>query len=415
MVKLSRRSVCGAVASSLFLPRHAKAGLHLHGTGAVPYLGLVASRARPLIQGVFGGSSATAMSRSAHVSTDNITALKIVMGNFNCGNPDATISSGGQTITASVEYPSGTFTQIKFGGIAQGSIASLGLTTSDSTAVSIPNGTLFWIRLFVGGGPGWNNFQNSFLGEVISLVNGAQSDLTMGGAITNTNSASMPPLAIIGMTTKPSVTIVGDSIGFGLGDVEDSSASATGFDAKVGIVARSLGSVPFVNIAVTGMLAQTWVGNSSGKKLLLGNSSHLITQLGRNDLSSSRTTAQITSDLQSIWALAKAVNANTKLFQSTITPLTTDPGTPAAAWTTLGQQSLVASSAERDTFNAAVRAVLAQSNGSYDLTQPLETATTNGKWVVTPTPPYTSDGTHPTVAGYALVAAAGLIPTPAYP
>jgi hypothetical protein len=374
--------------------------------GPVTYEGLVASRARPIGSSAFGGNAGTGMVRSAHISTDNITALKIVMGNFNVANPDVTIGSAGQTITASVEYPSGTFTRINFGGLPQGNISSLGLVTSDSTSVTIPIGTLFWIRMYVTGGPGWNGWQNSFLGEAISLQGGAQSDLTMGGTIANNFSASMPPLAIIGQTTKPSVIIVGDSIAFGQNDVEDTSNTATGYNAKVGIIARSLGSIPFLNLSASGITTQGWVTASPGKKLFLTKSSHIAEQIGINDLSAGRTSAQLLSDL----ATVRAFYGTQKIFRTTITPKSGSTD----AWATTGNQTPDASSvAQRTVFNNAVRAGSAGASGFYDVASVLETSQNSDIWIAPPAA--TTDGTHPTLASYALVPPSGVITAPVYP
>lgn len=382
--------------------------------GAAPaYTGLVASRARP-VNNFFGTGSSQSMSRSGHVAATNITALKIAIPNFVAANPDVSIGAS-QSVTASVEYPAGTFTQILFSGSATGTNPDFGLIISDLTTVAIPNGATFWIRQWTSGAVYYNNWNSSFYGEYWA-AGATVTDQTMSGTLVGAASQSAPPLLIIGPTTAPSAIIVGDSIAFGLGDTEDTNgATANGYNGKVGIVARNLGSVPFVNLGVSGMVASAWISSSVGKKKALGYSSHLITELGRNDLSASRTTAQITSDLQSIWALATAVNPSTKIYQSTVTMVTTDTGTPSASWTTLGQQSLVASATERVTLNTAIRATLSGATGFYELTSSLESSLNSGKWIVTPTPPYTGDGTHPTVSGYTLVQSANPIPALAYP
>jgi len=117
------------------------------GGGATPFLGLVATRCRMTQQ---TSGFASAMYRSSHTSTDAITSLKLVFPNFQLGNPD-TSNAAVMTITASIEFPAGTFTQVKFGGSASGTIPDFGLVTSDFVNVSIPNATQFWVRFFQSG------------------------------------------------------------------------------------------------------------------------------------------------------------------------------------------------------------------------------------------------------------------------
>lgn len=415
---LNRRDAlrAGTTLAALIATDRAFAGLHFHGTIPNQYEGSVASRARVIHTSSFTVDTANhfMMMRSAHIATENLTAIKVVFSNFTTNGGGADLGPGAASpITASVEYPAGTFTQILFSGSATGSIPDARSLFADYVSVSIPSGATFWIRLFIQNTLGvcYNSWQNSFLGEAMNLSATSISDQTMGGTITNSGSFSCPPMAILGMTTNASVVIVGNSTGVGSpggGDTEDSSASATGFNAKVGLIARSLGSIPFINIAAGGQIAQNWATNSPARSPLIQKGSHLICEMGVNDLNGSRTSAQLIADLQAIFAFGAAFQ---KKYQTTITPMSTSTD----AFATLVNQTARASAAERMTFNNAVRAGSVGPTGFFDIASVLESSVNSDKWIVAPTPPYTGDGIHPTPSGYLLVPAAGVISGITYP
>ena len=77
------------------------------------------------------------MGRSYHVAMDNISSLQLVL-----------IGEANASDTASIEYPAGTFTQVKFGGSATGTVPSGGILTSDSVSVTIPKGATFYVRRY---------------------------------------------------------------------------------------------------------------------------------------------------------------------------------------------------------------------------------------------------------------------------
>lgn len=347
------------------------------------------------------------MSRSAHIASEALTSIKLVLSNFYL--PNLTFDTGlGATaaVTAAIEY-NGVFSQVLFSGSTSGTIADASLIFSDYTSVSIPAGATFWVRVFWHNTAGtfYNSWQNTFLGESVALSATVISDQTMSGTITNSAAVSHPPIAVLGMTSNASVVILGDSIGsgypFGL-DTEDSSSSVTGRDGKVGVIARSLGSIPFINLSNGGETAQGCFAASTARRLLWSKGSHAITQYSVNDLNfAGRTAVQIVADLQSVWSNLSGFQ---KVYQTTTTPLSTSTD----AWATVvNQATLVAT--ERVNFNTAVRAGITGATGFFDVASALESSLNSGKWTVTPTPPYTSDGIHPVLSGNQLVASSGVI------
>ena len=388
------------------------------------YEGIVSSRCR--MMGTTSTSLHQIMCRSAHIASENLTSIRMCFGNFwnvisfgGIGQADAGLGAA-TTITASIEYPAGTFIQLTFNnGNVSWTIPNAGVLFSDWAGVAIPAGATYWIRKFTTNSAGiaylpWQNTYSGF-GEAFNVAASGLTDQTMGGTITNTIGWSAPPLAILGITNNPSVIIVGDSIAAGYGDTEDSSSTATGFNGKIGVVARSLGNIPFVNIAVSGEQAVNWLADGTARNQIIRKGSHMICELGTNDIANGQTSAQLITSLQGIFALARP---GQKIYQTTITPSDSDPGTPSAAFTTLTQQTPNNNPSVTVTFNTAIRSGssgLTALNGYYEVDNVFESSTNSRKWLVTGSPPYTADGIHPNLAGYLLVPAAGVISPVAWP
>jgi GDSL-like Lipase/Acylhydrolase family len=361
--------------------------------------------------------------RSAVIATENLSSFRVAFAGFyngaNIGGPISDTGLGAATaITASIEYPAGTFTRLKFSASANGPIPDIGVLFSDNVNVNIPAGSTYWIPnlrtnpngiLFNAGE------QNTFLGEACEVAASGLTDKTMVGGIVDSGAGfSVPPLAVLGMTTNPSVIIIGDSIAAGFHDTEASGSSATGFNGKIGVIARSLGNTPFLNLAVNGENAYTWSADATGRNQLIQKGSHLISELGFSDvINHGKTVAQTETALQSVYALARA---GQKIYQTTWTPDASDSGSPSPVFTTLNQQTAL-NNAARTTFNTDARAILANTLGTIDVASVLESSLNSGKWVVTPSPSYVFDnpGVHPNPAGYWLVQNAGIFPALTYP
>lgn len=375
-----------------------------------PFEGLVASRAR-VVSNALDTTNKFLMGRSAHIASENLSSIKIAIPNFNIAGGSDAGSGAAASVTAAIEF-NGTFTQVTFASSTSGSVPNNSVLFSDFASVSIPAGSTFWVRIFwhSTGGTFYNSWQNSFLGEAVSLSATTITDQTMGGTITNSGSFSFPPVAILGITRNLSVIIAGDSIDFGALDVEDSSASATGFNAKVGIIARSLGNIPFLNIAVAGESALSWPGVAQARSLLIQKGSHLVTGYGANDIAVFGSSAAVlATSLQAIWSLARG---GQKIFQRTLIPRTTSTD----GWATLANQIIVSGNVTRVSFNTNLRgAAVSGLNGFFDATSALESGLNSGLWNCpvagggTAAVILAGDGLHPSPAGYGQVASSGVV------
>lgn len=376
------------------------------------YEGIVASRARMFIGNGSPGNKQT-QCRSAHVATENLSAIRICFAGFsnggNIGGPITDTGNGGATtITAGIEYPAGTFTQVKFSGSASGSIPDVGTLWSDYATVSVPSGATFWVRNLRTNASGifFNGWQNATLGEATEVNASGLTDKTVSGTIVDSgNGWSVPPLAITAMTNNASAVIIGDSLAAGTGDTEAASR-----DGKVGVIARSLGNIPFVNIGRGSATAQSWASQAIGANAVIQKSSHLIVVLGSNDINGFQTKAQVISSLQSVAALARS---GQKVYICTMLPRQSVASDDD--WATLaGQHVDTAFDAVRVPFNTDARAIIAGTTGTYDIAAGLESSLNSGKWIAA-TPKNTIEGVHPTPVGYLLLASAGLITPVTWP
>src|SRR5882757_8714573 len=149
------------------------------------YEGLVAGRARMFT--TTDTAIKQIMGRYGLTATENLSSVRLVFHNFVLGNHDTGVG-GTCAVTASIEFPAGTFTQVLFGGLASGSIPDGGMLFSDTLAVSIPSTSTFWVRQFIQNATGTNycNWQSSVFGDAANTGVSGITDQTMSGTISNT-------------------------------------------------------------------------------------------------------------------------------------------------------------------------------------------------------------------------------------
>ena len=380
-----------------------------HGSGVAPYEGLVASRARAA--DTVDTTNKQVMGRYGLISTEALTSVRLALGNWSqSASVTDTCAGSTSTETASIEYPAGTFTQIKLLGSTSFTIPDGNLVFTDYATVSIPANTTFWVRRFIQSANGvcYFSHQNSFFNEATNAAPSGLSDQTMGGTITNSLAVGVPPLAVLAMTIHPSAIIEGDSIGIGVNDPEDNSSTITGWNGKTGFITRSIGSVPFLNLSWPSKIAEFYTARAPARQQLLTKGSELITQLGVNDLDvNNRTPAQVIGDLQTIWAFT---HTGEKVFQTTITPHSSSTD----SWVTSINQTAINPSTHA-TLNSDFRTGVAGLTGFYDVASVYETSQGSDIWVSVCSTACTPDGLHPNHTGYLLVPPSGVIQTPTYP
>jgi hypothetical protein len=360
------------------------------------YEGLVATRG--LISDNFNSGMTQLMSRSVHFATQTISSLKIAIPNWYL--PDGTASvetatGGTATVTASVEYPSGTYTQIKFSGSATGTIASGNTLISDYTTVSIPQNAQFWVRIY------WQNpsgviyvstLPTSGLGTGYNGGTTGVVDYTMSNGTIGSTNTYFPPLAIIGMTTKSSIIIIGDSRAWGLGDT---NADLLG---NFGNLTRQLGNnFGYTNLAVSGHTLQAWLSSHAQAASLFIYATHIIDAYQYNDLFTLNiTSATAISQATSVQTIVKALGK--KIINVTVGPRTTSTD----SWATTANQTLYNSTQNtaRIAFNTWIRNGSNGEDGYIDIAAFEESYINSGKWAVNGVANFfTSDGIHESTAG----------------
>jgi hypothetical protein len=327
-------------------------------SGPSLYLGQVATRT--FIPNTFNGTNKQIMSRTFHYARDAITSLQLVIPNFyfnllaSPGSTEAGPGSG-TSITASIEYPAATFTQVKFSGSATGSPADNSLLVSDAVSIAIPNGAQFFVRT-------WFSNANGIMFGLYSSSNGLSTgdgtvfgvttpDLTMSGSITQaTNVVGVAPCAIIAQTRKASVYLLGDSRVFGLRDTGDSSGD-------LGELARSLGpTLAYINGGCPGDRSVDFTTGTHGanRRALMAYTSHMISNFGINDVTAGNSPASVLSAYQTITGYHPGPK-----YICTIAPQTT------GAWTLANgsDQTVTANEANRVSLNTSIRSGVANFAG----------------------------------------------------
>lgn len=397
----SNAGMLGAVGTSTASSEYVSNGvawIQMRVAGGLPaYLGQVATRcAYPT---ALDTTAKQGMFREMHYARDDITSLWLRFDdkyNYNEAN-----SGQPTTVECAVEYPAGVMTRVTFAGANQGVYVAAGTIMSDACPVIIPDGAMFWLRIWKSNAAGMlgavgQPARLSGFGEAFNLGT-TVTNMVMSGTITHNGSYHSTPTAILGMTQKTSVLLVGDSRVVGLQD--NTASSQTG---DTGEFARSLGgNYGYITVAVSGESAQGFWGNSSFRASLKQYVSHVICNYGINDLNGGGfTLANMQTLYPYIWA---ALGAPTKpVYQSTLPPVTTSTD----SWATVANQTVASWESIRVAVNDWIRTQGdVQLAGIFDITRCLESAENSGKW----RPNFAPDGIHEgPIATYAIISS-GLV------
>lgn len=353
-----------------------------------PYLGPVGGRT--FLHTNTGAPGSPYMCRIFDFARDNISAIVVDFPNF----ASDTLTGGTLTVNAaSVEYPAGTFTQLKFAGATAGTAGpGVALLTSDSVTLTtpIPKGAKFFIRW------SWQNnvgipFGLDASGNTQYIPGGdaiiqTATNMTMNGTMTDAGTGlSMWPAAIRAMTTRRTLAIVGDSrnvTGAGIADAK----------GEQGEIGRSLGQLyGHVNVALAGEAAASFLANHTNRALVANYATDIIYSYGINDVTIGTAAATMIATDASIAALFPGKN----FVYCTMPPRTNSSDN----WTTLAGQSSPGGSYV-DAIRGAVNASRRGRARFLEIADPLEPFRDAGKWQVDGTPfKYTLDGTHESLAG----------------
>lgn len=336
-----------------------------------------------------------------------------------------TAINGAVSFKASIEMSNGYIAPVFFRGQRTGTTDPWATVSSDPVALNLKAGDVFYVRTFLNATTGLHIMNTgsangpgvSYSGQ-IGYATGDYAD--GGGTFTVDIGGGYWGPVVTGTytgTSKAAVAIVGDSISVGYGTSNGSWAWWK----------RGLNNAfPAIQYARTGAYAQSLATlNVRGFPMLTG-CTHGIVLAGSNDLTGSRTLANIQADLLAIWN--QLAGRGIKVYAATIPPNTTSTD----AWVTTTNQTPVASNATRILVNTWIRAgapldpttkapVAVGTSGAlllgatgHPLTGVIETADVcetardSGIWKAN----YTADGVHP--GDTAATAMGAVIPTAAF-
>jgi hypothetical protein len=415
--------------ATLGLAAASAGGTIINDDAAPPPALLMGSRFNQMGFNGYTGSDGTDTDSNSRISSFNetgatVTKLRAYFTNWFANATNEQNGYNNITITAALEYPSGTFTPILFGGATSKVIAASDLTTESDelTGLSIAAGAQFWIRTYVSvpAGQKWvQGYQiSTTLGEAADFTTGV--DKTQGGTITNATASSTRrgygPVAVkatgfSGTPVAKAFAAVGDSIIMGSTDGNKDSHGNTGY------FPRACGGLyPVINLGIAGTAAQfNLAANFTRRGDLLGKIgvTHLFCDWAVNDLKGGRSAAQVQADVQSIAGSFKAAASGVKVVWASCTPQTTS----SDSWKTTANQTLQATPAgaftggaasQRSLYNAALRAGFTNVDYVFDAADAVETARDSGIWRAAEgsthltntgasTDAATTDGLHPSV------------------
>jgi lysophospholipase L1-like esterase len=374
------------------------------------YVGQVVSRTA--LSTSLAATTQPYMSRKFMVAMENILAIQLVFMNWAVGvklSQAETASGGVMTATASIEYPAGVFTQVKFGGSATGTAASGANLVSDMTPLNrqIPRGATFWIRDFRSNSVAMPICDNSttidgppqyVAGGDATVTNG--TDQTMGGTVADDGTTTQTwPSLVLAATSQATILVVGDSRQVvEVPSVGDASGLA-------GQAIRALGATfACIRLGVPGdRLAQFIAGSVKRRALAaLASPTHVVNMYGINDLAFGGVTA---ATLVASHQTAREMFADKPYYGATVSPRSTSTD----GWATVGNQAAGGESGSGEAFNTLARATPADWTGFVDPAVNDEVGTT-WKWNA---PLYTTDGLHGTALANQHQSLT-VSPTPAY-
>ncbi|MBS7541995.1 SGNH/GDSL hydrolase family protein [Ancylobacter oerskovii] len=435
-----------------FFGRHSLAALRARtgdlpaNSGAFPlrsaeeYYGQVATNCRIATAQATDGIST--FTRTRHTLRADVTELAVRFPNWfanRAGDKFETAVQAQVAVSASIEYPTGTLTQMSFAGASQGFIDAGGDLCTDFLPITLAAGAEIHVRIAVYGSVGYvhaNFRQNDYAAEGCTASTSRTADLTrrFGTPDPATRSVGTWPVGIIARTTHGGVLGIGDSIVEGTGDAY---AADDASDGGFGLIGRAVSSShAYISGAMAGDDLETATRSCSNRLALARYVKNIVFEHGVNSIAGGATLAAMQANMLALWTRgAGSARTGARLFQTTLTPETNSTD----SWATLENQTArtnfsISGSGVREQLNdwlrdgapllagvpvaagtvGALRAGETDHplHGVFDVADVVESSRNSGKWKVDGTAgKYTADGIHPTRFTNVTVAASGAIDT----
>jgi lysophospholipase L1-like esterase len=363
---------------------------------------VAANRTKFVNNGVSSGSSITVTYRTVHFTrgSGRVTFPRFVFVNSALSATGEISGTHPFTVKAAIEY-GGVSYPIYFNGSRTKLLAIDEQVISDPVMLSIPANTQFAVRtncLAATLGDKWPTGYSltTAIGESYTGSDVTDSVASMGAFA----ATGYGPAAILGSVAgeAPTVLITGSSSGDGQGD----TAEAPYYD--LGYLSRACRTSGMDYVRLTRPSATMLHFLTTNKRQLefvhKVKPTHVIQQLGSNDISNGADLATLKSRAQEIWDIMASTGA--KVYQATATPVATS----SDSFATLVNQTLNANNSVRVAFNDWIRSKPSGISGYIECCDVVESALNSGKWRVDGTAnAYTVDGTHLTQRGHRETAA----------
>jgi hypothetical protein len=304
---------------------------------------------RTAIPNAVSGSNTQGGGRSWQIGYVPISAIKVCYANWYVNSTVSGVETGAggvATVRMTVEYPRGTFTVLTWGGSGSGSVAdkATGCTDLTNLGFTIPANT--WFRInedanYASGGhvvfSNWSNVcDRAGVGDEYnggaSGYGHTQDDTVLGAGAAN----CWHPAAVMALSDRAVVGIVGDSIPAGVNDMTSDPSGARGLGRAFAL------QMPQINNSVPGDRANWYVttANSALRTSLLATAgvTVIVNELAVNDFfAGNRTADQVLGDLITISTNIRSALPGIPIFHTTTTPETTSTD----GWVTTANQTTV--------------------------------------------------------------------------
>jgi len=368
---------------------------------------VIANRTHYPFNGFSSGSSQATNYRSAHWTRrgGRVSLIRLVFNNSTIGATGEAVGNAEHTVKASIEYNGVTY-PVYFGGTTRTKTLAVDeQAVSDPVAISIPADTQFYVRTYLTVavlGEKWPVAQaaNTAIGEGYASTTDKSDDVSY----TSFSAASVYcPSAILGYTHETdtaNVMVIGSSSGWGQGDTAEANYYDYGYISRA--LSNQYGYIKYTRASTAMSHYLTGAGYARLLKWVnVVKPTHIIQQLGSNDLTGGASLATMQSRLAEFWDILGSTGA--RVIQATYTPVTTS----SDSWATLSGQTVVASNGVRIQTNEWIRSVPSSAiTGYLETCSVVESAPNSGLWKANGTASaYTADGTHVTQLGHQETAA----------
>lgn len=341
------------------------------------YTGQIGTRSR-IPGALLAPATATqAMSVTRGVWSENSTSYQPRLPNYYVQNNSTETEIGpgaASTVTASLEYPLGSCTQILFSGSSTGTIPDAGTLLPDALSINTVAGDIFKLRVYRTNPNGIVNttmLMDTANGEGVHYGTTGITDQTVScDAVTNTSANVFYGAdAHLGPTRRQAYCSIEDSRGLGTDDAQ------TNFFDLQGQSERWIApNYNFLNMGVGGDQAQKFIASNTNRLPLLAYCTGMNVVLGVNDVNiASRTAVQVEGNLQTIYGYKTNLHGgNGPVWAGTVMGVTTSSDT----WTTTSGQTATAGSGTAITpLNTWITANTAGVTGFFDLAAPVSAST----------------------------------------